>query len=93
MPWLNTPAETPLLIFTGVEKEPPLLVLLEKTIALTKGIGALKVLTKITDKFMTPNGDIVIPRKDWIKFCKPYLRKSPPQSLLDRTLEKYDMPQ
>jgi hypothetical protein len=36
------------------------------------GIGALKIINKITDNFKVADGSIYIPYTEWIAFIKPY---------------------
>ena len=39
---------------------------------LLEGIGALKIINKITDNFKVADGSIYIPYTEWIAFIKPY---------------------
>ena len=39
---------------------------------LWEGIGALKIINKITDNFKVADGSIYIPYTEWIKFMTPY---------------------
>jgi hypothetical protein len=39
---------------------------------LWEGIGALKIINKISDNFKVADGSIYIPYTEWIAFIKPY---------------------
>ena len=39
---------------------------------LWEGIGALKIINKISDNFKVADGSIYIPYTEWIKFMTPY---------------------
>jgi len=45
---------------------------LDRTDKIHEGIGALKIINKITDNFKVADGSIYIPYTEWIKFMTPY---------------------
>jgi len=45
---------------------------LDRTDKIHEGIGALKIINKISDNFKVADGSIYIPYTEWIAFIKPY---------------------
>ena len=45
---------------------------MDRSEKLREGIGALKIINKITDEFKVADGSIYIPYNEWIAFITPY---------------------